>query len=84
MSSFPLSLPLHFVYLLCLIFTVVKFLWFCVTFYATYFKVSLIIWKKCKSETVNISDAHTAEEGGQEANSPGQEMHLCRWADALA
>ena len=46
---------------------VVIFLWFCVTFCASYFKVSLIIWKKSKFETVNISDAHTAEEEGQEA-----------------
>lgn len=46
---------------------VAKFLWFCVTFCASYFKVSLIIWRKSKSETVNISDAHTADEGGQEA-----------------
>lgn len=45
---------------------VIKFLWFCVTFCASYSKVSLIIWEKSKFETVNIPDAHTAEEEVQE------------------
>jgi len=46
MTSSPLSLPLHFVHLLHLSFMMVKFLWICVTFSSSYFKVSLIIWKK--------------------------------------
>lgn len=37
------------------------------TFCASYFKVSLIVWETNKYETGNISDRHMAEERGQEA-----------------